>query len=893
MSLAAGTKLGPYEILGQIGAGGMGEVYKARDTRLGREVAVKVMPPSLSSAPQALQRFEREAKTISQLSHPHICALYDVGHQDGTEYLVMELLEGQTLADRLAKGALPLDQALRYGAEIADALDRAHRQGIVHRDLKPANVMLTSSGVKVLDFGLAKALGPSPATASLTEIPTEMPLTEAGTVLGTVQYMAPEQLEGKDADVRSDIFALGLLLYEMVTGRTAFSGATRASLIGAILRDDPAPISREQPLSPRALDRVVAICLAKEPEERWQTARDVALQIEGIRQDRSASEPIPAAPSRRRRLSGAVPWGITAAAIAFAAFSLLRGARPSRPEVMRTFMLPPAATTFEYSANSAPAAVSPDGRRLAFGAREVDGTMRLWIRDLDAADAYVIPGGEGALFPFWSPDSRFVGFFARGTLKVVEATRSPQTPRVLASGILEPRGGTWAPDGTILYSPGNLAPLMRVPAAGGKPTTALSFTGDEKSYRWPRFLPDGRHFLVEVRRPAPGDSGPTLARATYVTSLGSTEKRQILPGDTSPTFAPPGYLLFVRAKSLMAVACDPTSLEVRGEPTTLISNVEGLVAPGSPFFSVSEKLLVISSAPAERRLLWLDRAGRETSALAGGDFFSFTITPDGRTAVASLAQNPLPPDLWLFDTSAGRGIRVTHNSVPELVPVVSPDGRRIFCSAYSRGPWDLWETTPRGGTDLKVFLESETTKTANDISPDGESLLYREFNPGTLGDLKVVSLSGDRTPRPFIATADDETNGDFSPDGRWVAYVSDESGRKEVYVASFPDAARRIRVTSEGGAQPRWSRDGKELFYLSAGQLFASPVGRAGDDVTFGQGQALFPLRLFMQGDSGFDLITRYDVAPDGRFLALVRGEDQAPRPLTLILNWAETLKKP
>ncbi len=896
MPLSAGTRLGPYEILAPLGAGGMGEVYKARDTRLGREVAVKVVPPSLSSSPQALQRFEREAKTISQLSHPHICALYDVGHQDGTEYLVMELLEGQTLSDRLAKGALPMDQALRYGAEIADALDRAHRQGVVHRDLKPGTVMLTSSGVKVLDFGLAKALGPSPATADLTALPTETPLTEAGMVLGTVQYMAPEQLEGKEADARTDIFALGLVLYEMATGRRAFSGATRASLIGAILRDDPAPISREQPLSPRALDRVVATCLAKEPEDRWQTARDVALQLEGIRQERSAPEAAAASGPRRRKVSAILPWAIAAAAAAFGLFGLFRSSKPaSRPRIMRTSLLPPPGTTFDYGANSAPAAVSPDGRRLAFGAREADGSTRLWVRELDAAEPYPVPGGEGAHFPFWSPDSRFVGFFARGTLKVVEASPAPQPPRVLASDIGEARGGTWGPDGTILYSPGNLTPLMRVAATGGKPAQALRLEGDEKSHRWPRFLPDGRRFLIEVRTPSLA-AGGSLARATYVASLDSQEKRQILTDDTSPAYVPPGYLLFVRATNLMAVACDAKSLASQKEPTVLASNVEGFAAPGSPVFSVAESLLAVWSPAGASltRMVWLERSGREASTVGPvANFFSFAMTPDGRTAVASLGQNPLPPDLWMFDTAAGRGLRVTRDSIAQLVPVISPDGRRIFYSAYSRGPWDLWTMTSQGGSDVKPFLESETTKTANDVSPDGRYLLYREFNPGTLGDLKVVALTGDRQPRTFVGTADDETNGDFSPDGGWVAYTSDESGRKEIYAASFPDAASRLRVTSEGGSQPRWSRDGKELFYVRSGQLFAVPVDRTGKNLAFGQGQPLFPLTLYTQGDSGFDHITRYDVAPDGRFLALVRAGDQTPRPLVLVLNWAEALKKP
>ena len=558
---------------------------------------------------------------------------------------------------------------------------------------------------------------------------------------------------------------------------------------------------------------------------------------------------------------------------------------------MRSLLLPPPGTTFEYSANSAPPAVSPDGRHIAFGAREADGSMRLWIRDLDAPEAYVVPGGDGALFPFWSPDSRRVGFFARGALKLVDASPSPQPPKVLVTDILEPRGGTWAPDGTILFSPGNLGPLKKVSDSGGAPPVTLPLVGDEKSHRWPRFLPDGRHFLVEIRKP--GTVGGPLARSTYVASLDSAEKRQILTDDTSPAYAPPGYLTFVRATSLMAVPFDPKSLTMKGEPTALVTNVEGLVAPGSPSFSVSENLLVVASAAHPRRLIWLDRSGREVGAVGSpGQFFNCSITPDGRTAVATVAQHPLPPDVWVFDTSAGGGgIRVTRDAVAQVNSIISPDGRRIFCSAYSRGPWDLWETTPRGGTDLKVFLESETSKTANDISPDGRYLLYREFNPGTLGDLKVVGLSGDRTPRTYIATADDETNGDFSPDGLWVAYVSDESGRKEVYAASFPEPTRRVRVTSDGGAQPRWSHDGKELFYVRAGQLVAVPVARTAGGLTFGPGKTLFSLPLYIQGDPGFDLVTRYDVAPDGRFLALVRAGDQAPKPLTLVLNWSETLK--
>ena len=895
MPLNAGSRLGPYEILAPLGAGGMGEVYRARDTRLGREVAVKVLPASLILAEQARQRFEREARTISQLSHPHICALYDVGREGETEFLVMELLDGQTLAERLSKGPLPLDQALRYGAEIADALDRAHRQGIVHRDLKPGNVMLTASGAKVLDFGLARATAGSAAADSLTGLPTETPLTEAGTVLGTVQYMAPEQLEGKEADARTDIHALGLVLFEMATGRQAFSAATRASLIGAILRDEPQPVSKDQPLAPRALDRVVAVCLAKEPEERWQTARDVSLQLEGIRRDRSASEPTLLAPGRARRASATLPWAVAAAAIAFAVFALLRGSRPaSRPQVMRTLVLPPPGTTFNYGPNSAPVTVSPDGRRLAFGARDSDGLTRLWIRDLEASEPYLLPGGEGALFPFWSPDSRYLGFFSRGALKVIEASPSPQPPRVLTTDIFEARGGTWGEDGTILYSPGNLGSLMKVSSSGGKPVPATKLAEGERAHRWPRFLPGGRRYLYEVRRPSPGGSTPG-GREIYLASLDSSERRLILSNDASATYVSPGLLIFARVSNLMAVACDPKTLEIQGEPTILAPGVATYTAPGSPIYSVSENLLVYSprAGTSPTRMAVLDRSGREVASVgAAGNYLSFGVSADGRAVVASRMEDPLPPDLWLFDP-AGRGIRLTRDADPQLLPVASPDGQRIFCAAYARGPWDIWETTSRGGTDLKPFLESDSIKSPLDVSPDGRWLLYRDFSPATLGDLKVVPLTDERKPVTFVSTADDESSGDFSPDGRWIAYSSDESGRKEIYAASFPGAARRIRVTTEGGSQPRWSRDGKELFYLKAGRLVAVPVVRMGDDLTFGQSQPLFALPLFAWGDTGFDVSTRYDVLPDGRFIALLTPGEQAPDPVVVMLHWAEALKKP
>jgi Tol biopolymer transport system component len=559
-------------------------------------------------------------------------------------------------------------------------------------------------------------------------------------------------------------------------------------------------------------------------------------------------------------------------------------------------MLPPPGTTFDYGANAAPVTVSPDGRRLAFGARQPDGTVRLWVRDLDAAEPFSVPGGEGGLFPFWSPDSRFLGFFARGAVKVVEASPAPQPARVLATDVSEARGGSWAEDGTILYSPGNRSHLMRIPASGGKAEPATRLETGEISHRWPRFLPGGRRFLFELRTRRPGESaGGQGALTTVLTSLDKQEKRVVLTDDRSAAYAPPGFLVFSRASNLMAVACDPESLALRGEPAVLDSRLSGFVAPGSPYVSASKDLLVYSLNIGTRpsRLVWLDRSGKELSTVGqAGDFFTFALSSDARLAVAAAAAGPGPPDLWTYDTTVGRGIRLTRDAAPQIVPVLSPDSRRIFYSSYSRGPWDIWEAATRGEFEPKPFLESETTKTPNDVSPDGRYLLYREFNPGSLGDLKFVPLDGDRQPRTFAATADDETNGDFSPDGRWVVYTSDASGRKEIYAASFPEPARRLRVTSEGGAYPRWSRDGKEIFYFRSGQLFAVPVAGKGDDLEFGQERALFAMPLFTYGDSGFDAVTRYDVSSDGRFLALLPVEGETDR-LVVVLHWAEALKKP
>ncbi|MEO8347492.1 MAG: protein kinase, partial [Acidobacteriota bacterium] len=694
MGLVAGSKLGPYEILSPLGAGGMGEVYRATDTRLGRTVAVKVLPSHLSSSPDSRERLDREARTISQLSHPHICALYDVGHQDGVDYLVMEYLEGETLAERLLKGPLPFREVLRYGTEIADALDKAHRQAIVHRDLKPGNVMLTTSGVKLLDFGLAKVILAPSSSPALTSFPTAGPaLTREGTILGTFQYMAPEQLEGKEADARSDVFAFGAVLYEMVTGEKAFSGATQASVIGSILRDEPRPISEVQPLAPRAFDRVVQTCLAKDPDDRWQTARDVALQLEWVERDRTA-ETAASLPIRRARTRALIPWVVAAIGILLAVAT--SGRRTPRREVVRAFLPPPANSFFHHlGATSGPVAVSPDGRRLAFSVLDPEGKVLLYFRDLDAPTAVPIPGTDEAAFPFWSPDSRSLGFSARGRLKLVEASGSAPAPRTVAD-VLGGRGGSWSADGTILFAPSVRQPLWQIAAAGGKPLPATRLEEGEIDHSWPWFLPDGRRFLYRSR------FLETDRNAIFLASLDSKERQLVLQFDSDAAYSPSGHLLFGRGGSLMAVRFDVGKGRIEGEPVELAQGVERIAVTAKTVFGVSENLLVYAPRSERRlaRLAWFDRTGRELGELGPpANYIGPILSPDGRQVAVGVAEDSaMPPDVWIYDVALRTGTRLTQGRLVELMPVFSPDGRRLVFASIQKGRFDLHEVTIAAGS---------------------------------------------------------------------------------------------------------------------------------------------------------------------------------------------------
>jgi Tol biopolymer transport system component len=879
MTLPSGTKLGPYEILSPLGAGGMGEVYKARDTRLERTVAVKVLPSHLASSPESRQRFEREAKTISQLSHPHICALYDVGREGETEYLVMELLEGETLSERLAKGALPLEQTLRYGTEMADALDKAHRQGIVHRDLKPGNVMLTKSGVKLLDFGLAKAFEPPAAKGSLTALPTKAALTQEGTILGTFQYMAPEQLEGKEADARTDIFALGSVLYEMATGKKAFAASSQASLITAIMSADPPPIATVQPMSPPALDRVVKVCLSKDPEDRWQSAHDVAGQLEWIGEGSAAGIAAPVVARRRNRER--LAW--TAAAIlgvaaALATLGYVRRA-PAPPATMRFQIFPTERTTFDSL--DTPAAISPDGRQIVFGQNSREGANSLWLRSIDSVEVKRIEGTEGAYDPFWSPDSRFVGF----------GNNDQQLRKVEVSGGIvqricemnDGRGATWNRDNVILFTTsGGSSPILRISASGGAATavTELDKSRGEIGHWRPEFLPDGKHFLFFIRTTEPQKSGLAVG------SLDSKTVQRFPEIDVSAKWAPPGAILFVRDGALMARRFDVGRLAFIGEAVPVANNVEYGPTWADNSFSVSSNgVLLFQSGGAEtRNLVWFDRTGRKLGVLGdvGQYYESPRFSPDGKlVAVQRVDLQTHNTDLWTIDTTRGVGSRLTSEPWLEEDPVWSPDSSRVAYDSNREGLANLYVKAASGVGDAELLLRSDQYKSPSDWSPDGRHLLYTGTDPKSKGDIWALPLFGDRKPFPLVATLFDEIDGRFSPEGRWFAYESDESGKREIYVQPFPPNGSKWQVSVGGGIAPRWRGDG--IFYRGAdGKRKLAPV-KKGETFEAGAPQDLFPAPESWG----------HDITPDGqRFLFNLPAGDAPASPITVVLNWAAGIKE-
>jgi len=870
----------------------MGEVYRARDTRLERSVAVKVLPSHLSSSEEVRQRFEREAKTISQLSHPHICALYDVNREGETEYLVMELLEGETLAGRLAKGPLPLEQVLRFGIEIADALDKAHRQGIVHRDLKPGNVMLTKSGVKLLDFGLAKVMAPVTPQSGLTALPTVSPgqnLTEAGTILGTFQYMAPEQLEGKEADARTDIFAFGAVLYEMATGHKAFAGKSQASLIGSILRDDPPAISEVSPMTPPAFNRVVKTCLAKDPEDRFQTAHDVKLQLEWIAEGGSQAG-LPAPVVARRKNREKLAWTIASAAILAAGLAVVGYLRraPADAFRMRSFLLPPETSEFDLAGvNGGSLTISPDGRLTTFAAKGPDGKTLLWLRSLGDLAAKPIAGTEGATFPFWSPDSRFLAFFADGKLKKVDISGSPPLDVCDAPN---GRSGGWNRDGVILFSPDTTTALSRVPASGGAPTpaTKLDAARAETTHRWATFLPDGKHFLYMAG--SHGQGMKSESNAIYVGALGSDEKMLLLQARSNVAYAS-GYLLYMRERVLLAQPFDAGSRRFRGDPVPLAENVHYDTGFFRGVFSVSEKGLLVygaGAADAKARLRWFDRAGKPIGEPIGeaAEYQSLAVSPDGsRIAAAVVDPGTGAPDIWIFD-SRGVRTRLTFGA-PSAAAVWSPDGARIaYTKVEKQIQSGVYVKSASGGGQEEALFHGEGQAGPSDWSRDGRFLAMDVLKPGgkTKGDIWILPLFGDRKAYPFVATEFDENGGGFSPDGRWFCYTSSESGKPEVYVVPFPGPGGKWQISSGGAVGGGWGKEGKEILYLSSDlNLMSVDVKTGATGLEIGSPKVLFNSSGWVNGS----------FSPQGdRFLGAVLPGGGEKARVALVANWTAGLKK-
>jgi Tol biopolymer transport system component len=895
LTLTVGTRLGPYEILAAIGAGGMGEVYKARDTRLERTVAIKVLPPHLSSSEEMRQRFEREAKTISQITHPHICALYDVNREGETEYLVMEYLEGESLADRLGKGPLPSEQLLRYGIEIADALDKAHRQGIVHRDLKPGNVMITKSGVKLLDFGLAKfqAGGRESVSSSVSRLATEMqksqPLTERGTVLGTFQYMAPEQLEGKDADARSDLFSFGAVLYEMATGKKAFSGSSQASLIGAILRDDPPAISEVAPMTAPALNRVVKTCLAKDPEDRFQTAHDAKLQLQWIAEGGSQAG-LPAPVVARRKNREKLAWAVAAVAIAAAGLATFGYVRrsPAPASRVRSFLLPPEKTEFDISSINGVGSltVSPDGRLVTFGAKNTDGKPVLWIRPLGELVARPVPGTEGASFPFWSPDGRFLAFFAGGKLQKVDLEGAPP---VALCDAPNGRSGSWNRDGVILFSPDTTTPIYRVAASGGAatPATKLAPANSETTHRWATFLPDGRHFLYMAG--SHGAGVKSESNAVYLGSLGSNDRKLVQQGRSNVAYSA-GRLLFLRDRVLLAQPFDPDSGRLSGDPVPIADNVQYDPSYFRGLFAVSENGVLVYSAgapAAKPRLFQFDRAGKPVGDPIGepSGYRSLGFAPDGQRFVAGI-EDPTTgqPDLWIFDT---RGVRTRFTFGGGDGPLWSYDGSRIAYAKLEKGVGVIYAKPAAGGGQESLLFRGDRPASPDDWSRDGRYLLVDLAPTGgkTKTDVWVLPLNGGEKPRPFLETEFDERGASFSPDGKWVTYTSDESGRSELYVVPFPGPGGKWQVSTDGSLGGGWFKDGKEILYGTLDSVVMSvdvKVGPSGPE--FGAPKTLFKAPANA---------TAFAITPDAeRFLVAYPPGNAEAAKVALVTNWAAGLGK-
>jgi len=905
MALAPGTRLGTYEVVGPLGVGGMGEVYRARDSKLRREVALKVLPDAFAADAERLARFHREAQLLASINHPNIAAIYGFEDSGNVHAFVMELVEGPTLADRVKIGALPASEALPIAKQICDALEYAHERGIVHRDLKPANVKITPDGaVKVLDFGLAKALETQDPAANISNSPTlTVASTRAGMILGTAAYMAPEQAKGRPADRRSDIWAFGCVLYEMLSGKQPFSGETVSDTLAEVLKVDP-DWSALPAGTPASIQKLVRRCLVKDPKQRLQAIGEARIVIEqalnpsavisGIDSVALPGATASAAQAAIQPWRRALPWAVAAILlITSALFAYAYWREVSVPaRSVRSSILPPDQTNFDLDASAGTPEISPDGKRLVFLAKDSTGKAMLWVRDLDSSSARPLDGTQGASFPFWSPDSLFVAYFASGKLMKIDVSGGPAQTICDAPNA---RGGSWSSDGVIVFAPKVTGSLSRVSAAGGSPTELFPVNGAAQilTLRWPVFLPDGKHFLYWAGNPFTVGSVDT--NGIFLASLDGKPGKFLFPSDSDALYAPPGYLLFLRSRTLMAQAFDTGSLQLKGDAVPIAEHIGNPQSYRFGHFSVSQHgELVYTETIAERsQITWLDSSGKQLSTLGDQAVIEYLrLSPDGKT-LAEAVQDPQSSniDIWLLDLARGVPTRLTFDPGSHFYMAWSPDGSEIAYSSTAGGHLSIYEKAANGTGGIQPLVEDNSQKLLHDWSRDGRYLAYSLLDAQAGGGfgIWIKPLFGDKKPFALVQSQFNLLTPSFSPDGKWLAYTSDESGKREVFVIPFPQGAGKWQVSSGGGGDPHWRGDGKALFYISGdNKMMSVDVQEQGGSFVIGKTQTLFPTSgLSYQGGS-------YDVTSDGKkFVIAASIAPSATKPVTLVTNWTTDLTKP
>jgi eukaryotic-like serine/threonine-protein kinase len=877
--LQPGSVLGRYEVIARVGVGGMGEVYRARDPLLDRMVALKTIAAKaiLDSASQP--RFEQERRIAASLDHPHICRLLDAGHDHGLDYFAMEFLEGESLASQLERGALPVHTALGYAIEIAGALQHAHGHGIIHRDLKPANVFLTPTGAKVLDFGLAKLHHRDHHPTEHEGDVAALAATHPGTILGSAPYMSPERLQWREGDERSDIFAFGLVFYEMLTGRRAFGGTSAAALIAAIISAEHAPM-RLPGAKGDEIEWVVGKCLAKNPNDRWQSSGDLEIVLKRI-----AGRGLRAVEPARRRPLAAVAVIVSLLVALLVGMAINPRARNAPPAGGPTaFTVPPpeggSFTPTEGSIQTAQLALAPDGQTLAFVAAASDGVSELWLRPFDSLLPRPVPGTAGASYPFWSPDGRSIGFFTPGLLRRIDLGGGPA--RTIASAA-NGRGATWSRDGVILFAPSTLDVIHRVAASGGAVTeeTRMDPSRADNSHRWPFFLPDGRRYLYFARSVADAHEG------IYLGSLDSAASTLVVNSGHGGIFVPPHWVLSIAGETLVARAIDHATGQATGDPVPIAERVGG----SSNFYAAISASAVSGSIAYASPVLtsgtaWVDRAGKRLGVpIPAGHHVDFQMSPDARAlAVATLDPHTGGSDVYVVDLARGTRTRLTSTRATDASPVWSPDGVRLIFRSNRAGVHDLYIRDAHGPAPERVFLRSASAKYPTSWSPDGRFVVFHTRDNETGWDVMLAAADRSAPPRPIVRSAFNEMQGQFSPDGAWLAYSSDESSRTDVYAQSLTPGGPRVQVSMNGGSDPKWRGDGNEVYYIAAdGQLTAVSFRPRGATA-----QPTSPQRLFAMPTPRVSApyTSAYNVAPDGqRFLVPVPGAPARSRPIIVLLN--------